>query len=94
MRKSTPQIDLFLLLRDAAITTVDEWASKHACRSATSSEFASAPVAHPRYALALYRTLYYLLWNIPGVSIDKQLKAGFGPDLLQRELYESSMNIS
>jgi ActR/RegA family two-component response regulator len=93
--KSTPQINTFLHLQEAAITTVDEWASK-----------ACVPVRHlqricqlhqsltPRYALALYRTIYFLLWNIQGAdakNANKPLSAGFGPDPSQRELYESSI---
>jgi ActR/RegA family two-component response regulator len=65
--KSTPHLDLFLLLQDPEVISIEQWAEK---ASIPLRQLQRVCETHssltPRLALALFRTVYYLLWHIPG----------------------------
>jgi ActR/RegA family two-component response regulator len=90
--KPTPQLDVFLLLQDDSVTSIEIWADR-----------LNMPVRHlyricevhppltPHYALALYRSIYFLLRYAPGEQPEKQKDPSLFSDPLQQKLYDSSI---
>jgi CheY-like chemotaxis protein len=70
--KQTPDLDTFLLLQDPSIDSIDEWAARAGITLRKLFRICEAhPPLTPFYALALYRTIHYLLGESgnPGIPI-------------------------
>jgi hypothetical protein len=87
----TPHLQLFLLLQKAATASVEEWAKTGCMEVRRLQRICELYSLSPRYALSLYRTIYYLLWQIPGDQTGEEFRTGFGPLDEQRKLYETSI---
>lgn len=65
--KPTPHLDLFLLLQDPEVVTIEQWAEKASIQHRQLQRMCKIHSSlTPHLALALYRTVYYLLRRVSG----------------------------
>jgi ActR/RegA family two-component response regulator len=82
----TSQLEVFLLLQETTTNSIEEWARK-ACMDIRKLQRLCEPYnITPRYALSLYKTIYFLLWQ--RTAIPPNAKFEFGPRLDQMDFYE------
>ena len=63
--KPTPNLDLFLLLQDPEVATIEQWAEKASIELRQLQRMCEIHSSlTPHLALALYRTVYYLLCRV------------------------------
>ncbi len=72
--RSSPDLDTFRLLQDPAVDSVDAWADRSRITTRKLYRICETyPPLTPYYALALYRTIYYLLGLTENIAVRHHL---------------------
>jgi CheY-like chemotaxis protein len=84
------ELDVFLLLQEPTTTSVEEWARKAFMDIRKLQRLCEPYGITPRYALSLYKSVYFLLWQRPAPLL-KNIKTKLGPRNDDVDLYRKNI---